>query len=398
MTQTPYGGGTWMSVVLLAVMAVATSPACSEQEDLFAMSLEDLMAVEIDTVVSASKYEQKVSDAPSSVTIITADEIRKYGYRTLAEVLRSAPGFYVNNDRNYEYVGVRGFRRPGDYDTRILLLVDGHRTNENIGNSPLFGVQFVLDVDLIDRVEIIRGPGSSLYGSNALLAVINVITKGGKTLNGLELSGEVAGFDTWKSRITYGNRFDNGLDLLVSATRGDSEGHELYFKEFDDNAKNDDSRPPILIGILGTDPFADAFEPLKDKEVRNRPVVIRRFKGLDEFADAEGRLPARHPQSEQIGDCHVVFICRSEKEHLTAILGPLRRQSLLTVADTPGFLEAGGIVDFLIEDKKVCFEINTAAAQRAGLQIRSQLLRLAKRIVQTDAFEGPNDEENGNDT
>jgi hypothetical protein len=166
----------------------------------------------------------------------------------------------------------------------------------------------------------------------------------------------------------------------------------------DDNAKNDDSSPPILIGILGTDPFADAFEPLKDKEVRNRPVAIRRFKGLDEFADAEGRLPARHPQSEQIGDCHVVFICRSEKEHLTAILGPLRRQSLLTVADTPGFLEAGGIVDFLIEDKKVCFEINTAAAQRAGLQIRSQLLRLAKRIVQTDAFEGPNDEENGNDT
>lgn len=247
MTQTPYGGGTWMSVVLLTVMAVATSPAWSEQDDLFAMSLEDLMAVEIDTVVSASKYEQKVSDAPSSVTIITADEIRKYGYRTLGEVLRSVPGFYVNNDRNYEYVGVRGFRRPGDYDTRILLLVDGHRTNENIGDSPLFGAQFLLDVDLIDRVEIVRGPGSSLYGSNALLAVVNVITKDGKTLNGLELSGEVAGFDTWKSRISYGNRFDNGLDLLVSATRGDSEGQELYFKEFDDPAtadglvRNDDS-------------------------------------------------------------------------------------------------------------------------------------------------------------
>ncbi len=166
----------------------------------------------------------------------------------------------------------------------------------------------------------------------------------------------------------------------------------------DDNAKNDDSNPPILIGILGKDPFADAFEPLRDREVRNRRVVIRRFEGLDAFADAEGRRPARHPQSEQIGDCHVVFICRSEKGHLATVLGPLRRQNLLTVADTAGFLEAGGIVNFLIEDKKVCFEINTAAAQRAGLQIRSQLLRLAKRIVKTDAFEGPNDEENGNDT
>lgn len=166
----------------------------------------------------------------------------------------------------------------------------------------------------------------------------------------------------------------------------------------DDNAKKDDSNPPILIGILGKDPFGDAFEPLKDKEVRNRPVAIRRFKGLDEFADAEGRLPARHPQFEPIRDCHVVFICRSEQEHLAGVLDPLRRQSLLTVGDTPEFLEAGGIVNFLIEDNKVRFEINTAAARRARLPIRSQLLRLAKRIVKTDAFEGPNDEGNGSDT
>jgi hypothetical protein len=166
----------------------------------------------------------------------------------------------------------------------------------------------------------------------------------------------------------------------------------------DDNAKADDANPPILIGILGKDPFGDAFEPLKDKEVRNCRVAIRRFQGLDAFADAEGRLPARHPQFEQIRGCHVVFICRSEQEHLTAVLGPLRGQSLLTVADTPGFLEAGGIVNFLIEDKKVRFEINTAAARRARLQIRSQLLRLAKRIVKTDAFQGPDDEGNGSDT
>ena len=110
------------------------------------------MEIEIGTVYGASKYEQKVSEAPSSVTVITADEIRKYGYRTLAELLRSVPGFYVNYDRNYHYVGTRGFRRPGDYDTRVLLLVDGHRVNENVGDSPAFGTQFVLDVDLIHKV------------------------------------------------------------------------------------------------------------------------------------------------------------------------------------------------------------------------------------------------------
>ncbi len=250
MIQTRHTCHVWLFVAWLAAISAAAHPAWpahSEPEDLFEMPLEDLMSVEIDTVYSASKYQQKLSEAPSSITIITADEIRKYGYRTLAEILRSVSGFYINYDRNYEYVGVRGFRRPGDYDTRVLLMVDGHRTNENIGDSPLFGPQFVLDVDLIDRVEIVRGPGSSLYGSNALLAVINVITKDGKTLNGLELSGEVASFDTWKSRITYGHRFDNGLDLLVSATKGDSEGQELYFREFDDPAtanglvQNDDS-------------------------------------------------------------------------------------------------------------------------------------------------------------
>ncbi|HPC96090.1 MAG TPA: TonB-dependent receptor [Sedimentisphaerales bacterium] len=232
---------------LLLGACVTQAAAPEDETSLFDMSLEDLMTVEIDTVYSASKHTQKVSEAPSSVTIISAEEIRKYGYRTLAEVLRSVPGFYINNDRNYDYLGVRGFRRPGDYDTRILLLVDGFRINENIGDSPLFGTQFLLDVDLIERVEVIRGPGSSLYGSNALLAVINVITKNGKALHGLEMSGEVASYDTQKGRLSYGEVFGNGLNLLVSATKGGGDGPELYFQEFDDPAtanglvRNDDS-------------------------------------------------------------------------------------------------------------------------------------------------------------
>lgn len=158
-------------------------------------------------------------------------------------------------------------------------------------------------------------------------------------------------------------------------------------------AKKNDPNQPMVIGILGKDPFGNAFEPLQNRLVRDRRVVIRRFDGLDAFADAEGRLPAQHPRFERIQNCHVLFICRSEAEHLAVLLRPLRKHSVLTVADAPGFLEAGGIVNFLIEDKKVCFEINTAAVRRAKLQIRSQMLRLAKRIVKTDALGEPNDEE-----
>ncbi|MDI6448473.1 YfiR family protein [Anaerobaca lacustris] len=161
------------------------------------------------------------------------------------------------------------------------------------------------------------------------------------------------------------------------------------------NAKNNDPNRPILVGILGKDPFGDAFDPLENREVRNRRVAIQRFKGLGEYADEEGRLPNRHPHFERIEDCHVLFVCPSEKQHIVRILRSLGRQSLLTVGDTPGFLEAGGVINFLIEDKKIGFEINTMAAQRARLQIRSQLLRLAKRIVKTDAFQGHND--GGND-
>jgi iron complex outermembrane receptor protein len=141
---------------------------------------ESLLFQEIPSVYSASKYEQKVTEAPSSVTIVTSEDIRKYGHRTLADVLRSVKSFYVTSDRNYSYVGGRGFGRPGDYNSRILLLIDGHRTNENIYDQAMVGTEGLIDIDLVDRIEIVRGPGSSLYGSNAFFAVINIITKAGQ--------------------------------------------------------------------------------------------------------------------------------------------------------------------------------------------------------------------------
>ena len=135
---------------------------------------------------------------------MTADEIKKFGYRTLGDILRSVRGFYVTYDRNYSYVGVRGFSRPSDYNTRLLLLIDGHRLNENLYDSVYVGTEAVLDVDLIERVEIIRGPSSSLYGSNAFFAVINIITKSGRDLQGVEGSAEAGSFHTYKGRLSAG--------------------------------------------------------------------------------------------------------------------------------------------------------------------------------------------------
>lgn len=199
---------------------------------------ETLLLQDIPSVYGASKYEQKVSAAPSSVTIITASEIKKYAYRTLADILQSVRGFFTTNDRNYAYVGIRGFGRPGDYNTRVLLLVDGIRVNDGTYNQAPIGTDFPVDVDLIDRVEIIRGPSSSIYGSDAFLGVINVITKRGRDFKGGEASGEAASFDTYKGRAGYGERFSNGLEAIVSGSYYTSAGQDLFFKEFDKPATN----------------------------------------------------------------------------------------------------------------------------------------------------------------
>lgn len=203
------------------------------------MSIEDLAKVKVDSVYGASKFLQTASDAPTSVTVVTAEEIQKYGYRTLADVLKSVRGFYVINDRNYSYVGVRGFSMPGDYNARILFLLDGHRVNDNIYDGAYVGTEFPVDIDLIERIEIIRGPHSSAYGTGAFVAVINVITKRGRDLRAGEISGEAGSWNSYKSRATYGDRFDNGVETILSGSFYNSQGHKsLFFPEFNSPATN----------------------------------------------------------------------------------------------------------------------------------------------------------------
>ena len=213
-------------LLLVSVLPAAAqdAPPAKPPEDLSKLSLEQLVELDIDSVYAASSYAQKITEAPSSITIITRDEIDRFGYRTLADILRSVRGFYVTNDRNYSYLGVRGFNRPGDYNARVLLLVDGHRLNDNVFGSALIGTEFPLDVDLIERVEIIRGPSSSLYGTSAFFAVINVITKRADRLRGVDVSGTVGSFGTRQGRVTYGQTFASGAQMLLSGSAYDSDG------------------------------------------------------------------------------------------------------------------------------------------------------------------------------
>src|SRR5207248_2185857 len=110
----------WPTMLLAAAAVTAQEPT----KDLGEASLEELANI---TVYTASRHTQKVTDAPSSVTVITRDEIQKYGYRTLADILRSVRGFDITYDRAFSYGGVRGINQPATYNSRLLLLIDGHR-------------------------------------------------------------------------------------------------------------------------------------------------------------------------------------------------------------------------------------------------------------------------------
>ncbi len=245
-------------VFLIAAAAAAQTPPA----DITAMTLEDLLAVEV--VSTASKFPQEVTEAPASITVITAEEIRRSGHRTLSDTLRGVRGFYTTYDRNYSYVGMRGFARPGDYNTRILLLLDGHRLNDGIYDMAPIGTDFPVDISLIERIEIIRGPGSSLYGTSAFFAVINVVTRTGATRNGLRVEALGGSLGTGGVSASIGGLFGGDREVLVGGSTYRSSGQErLRYPEFDTDGDGagvavglDDDRASNVFASASAGPFS----------------------------------------------------------------------------------------------------------------------------------------------
>lgn len=216
-------------LALVCCTARAEAPDALTVRQLTEIPFEQLLTLEVS---SASKYPQKIGEAPSAAVVVSAEDIRSFGYRTLADILRSMPGLYVSDDHSWSYIGVRGFSRPGDYNTRVLLLVDGYRVNDNIYNQAYIGREFLVDVDLIDRVEFIPGPGASAYGDNAFFGVINVITKQASAIGGNVATLEAGSHDSYKVGYQHGERFENGAELVVSATGYSSQGRDWFFPEY----------------------------------------------------------------------------------------------------------------------------------------------------------------------
>jgi iron complex outermembrane receptor protein len=127
-------------------------------------------------------------------------------------------GIHVSQDGHYGYLGGRGYGAPGEYAGRIMLLIDGYSAADNIYNQIYINDDGYLDTALIDRVEYAPGPGSAIYGNSAVLGVVNIITRKGREIDGLDIEFTAGPHHDREGRLTWGKRFDNGAEWLISAS------------------------------------------------------------------------------------------------------------------------------------------------------------------------------------
>lgn len=167
-------------------------------------------------VTAVSRYAERIDDAPSSVTVIDGREIAAFGYPTIAESLRGVRGLALSNDRVYAAVSVRGIGQPNDYGSRLLVLSDGQALNDNLLNSSYIGSDGRSDLGDIDRIEVVRGPGSLLYGAGAFAGVVNLVTRGRDAPNSVHVG--IGSYDNAVLRGRGGVQWKFGQDKGIWAS------------------------------------------------------------------------------------------------------------------------------------------------------------------------------------
>jgi outer membrane receptor for ferrienterochelin and colicin len=220
-------GGLLLGALLASAASRPSSSAAEPADDAFSLMREQ-------TVTGVNKRPLPLSETPSSVTVIPAAEIRAMGYQTLGDALHWVRGVFVTYDRNYTYVGVRGLQRPGDYNNKILLTLDGHTLNGAVYGDAAFGPELGLDLEQVERIEVVRGPGSTFYGSYAALAVVNVVTRHPCSESRARLDLRAGGAGEWRGRASVASAVPSGPEWTAALSWLQAQGPDLYFAEFDD--------------------------------------------------------------------------------------------------------------------------------------------------------------------
>ena len=163
----------WLALALGLAPPGPPARAADDRVDISSIDIQSLLDLRVQ---AATRHLERASEAPATVFVVTADDIRRQGFRTLAEVLSSVPGLFTYPG-NFEQVGVRGMGIIGDFTTRLLLLIDGHPISNSVGTDVSRGLP--LPFSAVQRVEVIKGPVGSVYGPTAFFGVVNLVTTGG---------------------------------------------------------------------------------------------------------------------------------------------------------------------------------------------------------------------------
>ncbi|MEO5726605.1 MAG: PEGA domain-containing protein, partial [Byssovorax sp.] len=190
-------------------------------------ALENLELRPLREVTAVSRYAEKVDDAPSSVSILDGQELRAFGYPTIAESLKGVRGVSISNDRVYASAGIRGIGLPNDYGNRVLVLSDGQALNDNLLSSSYIGSDGRVDLHDVERIEVVRGPGSLLYGTGAFSGVINLVTRSRDQPNSVHAGVGAYDDSVLHARAGVHYNFTPSAGVWASASAAHSEGVDV---------------------------------------------------------------------------------------------------------------------------------------------------------------------------
>ena len=244
-------------LIFFVNFALSQTDSTNNDTSLFDMNLEQLSNIKITT---ASKISEKISEAPSIIRVITQKEIREYGYKTVGEALSQIPYFSIIKDHLAPNISVRGINGGMRAWSKIIkVMIDGQPVSFRPSTANFLGRDFI-PINIVERIEVVTGPGSALYGANAFLGVVNVITKKGRDIDGGSISTEGVLINNnlgGEASIAIGNKI-KAVDYMfgLSTANINSSGLKVpqsspYYSIYKgEKSTNDISRPKTLYGKI----------------------------------------------------------------------------------------------------------------------------------------------------
>ncbi|HEY0484339.1 MAG TPA: TonB-dependent receptor [Kofleriaceae bacterium] len=189
--------------------------------------LRDLVLVPERSVSAASRQTESIDEAPASVTVISGQELEAFAYPTILEALRGVRGYAVNFDSVYGNAAVRGLGQANDFSNRLLVLSDGAVLNENILYQPFIHYDGRSDLGDVQRIEIVRGPSSVLYGTGAVSGVVNLVLKDRDEPEGVH--AQISSYDNSTARFRVGlvERLGSRAGVWASVSGASSQGRDV---------------------------------------------------------------------------------------------------------------------------------------------------------------------------